>query len=110
MREIENNLNNLNFKGVQLPTPVEHAEETAPVVTPAPISEDKEIKDLKNMPELGRSQVAADSIETDMKILDKKPELVEQLNKVIDEYEKTHTQEETIKFMDTAIQEFFAKK
>jgi len=110
MREIEGNLNNLNFKGVQMPAPAEKAEESAAVPAPAQITEEKEIKDLKNMPELGRSQVAADSIETDMKMLEKKPELVEQLNKIIDEYAKTHTQEETVKFMDTAIQEFFAKK
>ena len=108
MREIDNNL---NFKGVQKPLQVEKAEETVQEsVAPSQPVETKEISDLKNMPELGRSQVATDSIENDMKVLDKKPELVEQLNHVIDEYSKTHSQEETIKFMDTALQEFFAKK
>ncbi len=110
MREIDNNLNNVNFRGIpQIPS--EKTDNEAAVTPAAPAVEQKEISDLKNMPELGRSQVQApDSIENDMKILDKKPELVEELNHVIDEYAKNHTQEETVKFMDTAIQEFFAKK
>ena len=108
MREIENNLNNVNFKGIQKPTP----EETVVPAPTAPAQEQKQIDDLKNMPAatLGKSQVAAsDSIENDMKVFVKHPDLTQKLNEVIDEYAKTHTEEETLKFMDTAIQEFFNK-
>ena len=60
---------------------------------------------------LGKSQVAAsDSIENDMKVFAKNPELAEKLNVLIDEYAKNHTEEETIKFMDSAIHEFYSKK
>ena len=45
-----------------------------------------------------------------MKNFAKHPELAQKLNEVIDEYAENHTEEETLKYMDTAIQEFFAKK
>ena len=110
MREIENKLNNVNFKGIQKTA----AEETAQVQPQvAPVPEQRQIDDLKNMPaaSLGKSQVAAsDSIENDMKTFTKHPELAGKLNEVIEEYSKTHSEEETLKFMDAAIQEFFAKK
>lgn len=110
MREIENKLNSVNFKGIQKPT----AEESANVQPQvAPVQEQKQIEDLKNMPaaSLGKSQVAAsDSIENDMKIFSKHPELVKQLNDAIEEYAKNHTEEETLKFMDATIQEFASKK
>ena len=110
MREIENKLNSVNFKGIQKPA----AEETVQVQPQAaPIPEQRQIEDLKHMPaaSLGKSQVAAsDSIENDMKTFTKHPELAQKINEVIEEYAKTHTEEETLKFMDTAIQEFFAKK
>lgn len=110
MREIENSLNSINFKGVQKPA----IEETTPNPTQAaPVQEQKQIEDLKNMPaaSLGKSQVAAsDSIENDMKTFTKHPELAQKLNEIIDKYSEDHTEEETLKFMDTAIHEFFAKK
>jgi hypothetical protein len=110
MREIENNLNNVNFKGIPKPVNEEAVQAPAPV---APAQEKKQIDDLKNMPaeSLGKSQVAvSDSIENDMKNFAKHPELAQKLNEVIDEYAENHTEEETLKYMDTAIQEFFAKK
>ena len=110
MREIENNLNKVNFKGVQKPAAEEAAQLQEQKV---PMQEQKQIEDLKDMPaaSLGKSQVAAsDSLENDMKAFVKHPELAQKLNDVIDEYAKTHTEEETLKFMDTAIQEFFSKK
>lgn len=112
MREINNNLNNINFKsGIQ---PKSQADENVVLQQQVlPAKEEKEINDLSNMPAatLGKSQVeASDSIKTDMAVFTKHPELVQKLNEVIDEYSKNHTQEETLKFMDTAIQEFFAKK
>lgn len=109
MREIENNLNNVNFKNIQ-PKPM--TEDTAPKaeVSVAP-TEQKEIKDLKNMPaaELGKSQVASDSVETDLKFMEKHPELVAQLNKVVDEYSKTHSEEETLQMFEKMHQEFATK-
>ncbi len=109
MREIENNVNNVNFKGIPA-KPI--AEDAAPKVdaTVAP-TEQKEIKDLKNMPaaELGKSQVASDSVETDLKFMQKHPELVAQLNKVVDEYAKTHSEEETMQMFEKMHQEFAAK-
>ena len=112
MREIENNLNNVNFKGIPMPAP----EEAQPASTPAPAvpaQETKQIDDLKNMPaeSLGKSQVAvSDTIENDMKNFTKHPEVAQKVNEVIEEYAKTHSEEETLKFMDSAIHEFFSKK
>lgn len=109
MREIENNLNNVNFKGIPA-KPV--AEEAAPKteVSAAP-AEQKEIKDLKNMPaaELGKSQIASDSVETDLKFMEKHPQLVAQLNDALDNYAKTHTEEETLQMFEKMHQEFAAK-
>lgn len=110
MREIDNNLNNIKFRGVQKPE--EKIQEETSVPTTAPVSEFKEITDLKNMPsaELGKSQVAsADTTENDIKFLTKHPEVVANLNKIIDNYASSHTEEETLKFIDTTLQEF-AKK
>lgn len=109
MREIENNLNNVNFKGIpQMPI----AEET-PVKAEAPAapSEQKEIKDLKNMPaaELGKSQVASDSVETDLKFLQKHPQLVAELNEAMDKYAQTHSEEETLQMFEKMHQEFATK-
>ncbi len=113
MGEINNNnLNNLNFaSGVQKPV-IKETPEVEQTDAVKPQVEEKEINDLKNMPAatLGQSQVTADTLENDMKVLAKKPELVEKINAVIDEYAKDHTEEETLKFMDSAVQEFFAKK
>lgn len=70
MREIDNNINNLNFKGIQKPVQAE----IVPDETTAPAQkESKEIKDLANVPEatLGKSQISSDSIESDMKFLEK---------------------------------------
>lgn len=109
MREIENNLNNVNFKGIPA-KPV--AEETAPKAeVPIAPTEQKEIKDLKNMPaaELGKSQIASDSVETDLKFMEKHPQLVAQLNAALDNYAKTHTEEETLQMFEKMHQEFATK-
>lgn len=109
MREIENNLNNVNFKGI----PQKPVVEETPVKAEASVapSEQKEIKDLKNMPaaELGRSQVASDSVESDMKFLQKHPQLVAELNEAMDNYAKTHSEEETLQMFEKMHQEFAAK-
>lgn len=108
MREIDNNLNNVNFKGVQRPLQEEKVQgETVSAVSKTEL---KEVTDLKNMPELGRTQVAgADTIEKDMKFFTKHPEVAKKINDVIDKYAQTHTEEETLKFIDTAMQEFTVK-
>src|SRR5574344_1151086 len=58
----------------------------------SPISEDSknEIKDLGNTPSeaLGRSQVAKDNIENDIKIMQDNPEIVEKANRFFDMAEK----------------------
>ena len=109
MREIENNLNNVNFKGNQI-KPV--TEETS-VKADAPVAqtEQKEIKDLKNMPaaELGKSQVASDSVETDLKFLQKHPQLVAELNEAMDKYAQNHSEEETLQMFEKMHQEFATK-
>ena len=109
MREIENNLNNVNFKGIpQMPI----AEETSvKAEVPVAPSEQKEIKDLKNMPaaELGKSQVASDSVETDLKFLEKHPQLVAELNEAMDKYAQTHSEEETLQMFEKMHQEFATK-
>lgn len=109
MREIENNLNNVNFKGIPA-KPIADETISKPEVTIAPV-EQKEIKDLKNMPaaELGKSQIASDSIETDLKFMEKHPELVAQLNDALDNYAKTHTEEETLQMLEKMHQEFALK-
>ncbi len=109
MREIENNLNNVNFKGIAQKPVVE--ETTAKAEVPVAPSEQKEIKDLKNMPaaELGRSQVASDSVETDLKFLQKHPQLVAELNAAMDKYAQTHSEEETMQMFEKMHQEFAAK-
>lgn len=109
MREIDNKLNSVNFKGIQKPS-VE--EVTTPEVAPASNAETKEIKDLANMPAaaLGKSQIASDSIENDMKFLEKNPKLAQEINKAIDNYAETHGEEDTLKMIEKMHQEFVAKK
>lgn len=108
MREIDNNnINSLNFKGIQKPA----ADGATTEETLAP-SENKEIKDLASMPAatLGKSQISTDSIENDMKFLEKNPKLAEELNKAIDNYAKNHSEEDTLKMIEKMHQEFVAKK
>ncbi len=108
MREIDNNkLNSVNFKGIQKPSEVQPAQEA-----PVPAQDTKEIKDLANMPaaSLGKSQVASDSLESDMKFLEKNPALAAELNKVIDKYAETHSEEDTMKMIEKVHQEFVVKK
>ena len=83
------------------------AKADAPV---APV-EQKEIKDLKNMPaaELGKSQVASDSVETDLKFLQKHPQLVAELNEAMDKYAQNHSEEETLQMFEKMHQEFATK-
>lgn len=109
MREIENNLNNVNFKGIQTAKPI--TEETAKAETPSAPVVQKEIKDLKNMPaaELGKSQVESDSIETDLKFLQKHPQLVAELNEAVDKYAQNHSEEETLQMFEKMHQEFATK-
>lgn len=107
MREIDNNLNNVNFTSLQRPL----KDETPKAETTAAPIEQKEIKDLKNMPaaELGKSQIATDSVESDMKFLEKHPKLVAELNNAVDNYAKNHTEAETIQMIDNMHKEFATK-
>jgi hypothetical protein len=110
MREIDhNNINKLNFKGIQKASNDGTVQPESQPVAPA---EQKEIKDLANMPaaSLGKSQVASDSIEGDLKFLEKNPELVAKLNQVIDEYAANHSEEETLQMIEKMHQEFVVKK
>lgn len=108
MREIDNNINNVNFKGIQKPAVPEPVTEEVTAQT----AETKDIKDLANVPEasLGKSQISSDSIETDMKFLEKNPKLVKELNNAIDKYAQTHGEEDTLKMIEKMHQEFVAKK
>ena len=110
MREIDNsNINSLNFKGIQ-----KASNDTAvnSEVQNVQNSETKEIKDLANMPaaSLGKSQIASDSVDSDMKFFAKNPELVAELNAAIDKFAETHTEEETVKLIEKMHQEFVGKK
>lgn len=110
MREIDNNnINNLNFKGIQQKPAVEDVvlDETA-----LNTSETKEINDLSGMPaaSLGKSQISTDSIENDMKFLEKNPKLAQELTRAIDKYAETHGEEDTLKMIEKMHQEFVAKK
>ncbi len=110
MREIDNkSINSLNFKGIQKASNDGQPTPEAPAVP----AEDKEIKDLANMPaaSLGKSQVtASDSIENDMKFLEKNPQLAMELNAAIDKYAETHGEEDTLKMIEKMHQEFVTKK
>jgi len=108
MREIDNNsINSLNFKGIQKPVQEEPVNEAVQ----ASAQESKEINDLSAMPAatLGKSQVQPDSIESDMKFLEKNPELAMAINEAIDNYSKTHTEDETIQMIEKMHQEFVKK-
>ena len=67
---------------------------------------------MANVPEasLGKSQISSDSIENDLKFLEKNPKLAQELNRAIDNYAKTHTEDETLKMIEKVHQEFVAKK
>ena len=109
MREIDNNnINSVNFKGIQKPLQEEPVVETAPQQP----KETKEINDLSAMPSasLGKSQVSSDSIEGDMKFLEKNPALAKAITQAIDKYAETHTEDETLQMIEKAHQEFVAKK
>ena len=109
MREIDNNkMNSVNFKGIQKPVLEEPVAESAPAVP----AETKEISDLSAMPAaaLGKSQVSSDSLENDMKFLEKNPKLAEELNKAIDKYAEEHSEEDTLKMIEKMHQEFVVKK
>lgn len=108
MREIDNKINTVNFKGIQKTAPAENVQE-GNVANPVDV---KEINDLVNVPEatLGKSQISSDSIENDMKFLEKNPKLAKALNDAIENYSKTHSEEDTLKFLEKVNQEFVAKK
>lgn len=78
----------------------------------------KEIKDLGNTPAetLGRSQVAADNIENDLKVMKENPKMVEDANKFFDMAEKVlkkngaeHPAEEAALLTDAYKKEFLTK-
>ena len=111
MREIDNNsINSLNFKGIQK-TSNEGVVNSEIQSVPIEI-EMKEIKDLANMPaaSLGKSQIASDSIESDMKFLEKNPQLAQELTAAIDRYADSHSEEDTLKMIEKMHQEFVTKK
>jgi hypothetical protein len=108
MREINNkNINSISYQAVQKTGETQTPAETAPVQ-----AETKEINDLANMPaaSLGKSQISSDSIESDMKFMEKNPELAQAITSAIDKYAETHTEEETLQFIEKAHQELVAKK
>jgi len=110
MREIDNkNINSLNFKGIQK---VSNDAQPRQEQTPAAQSEPaKEINDLANVPEasLGKSQISSDSVESDMKFMEKNPALVQKLNEAIDKYAQEHSEEDTLKMLEKMHQEFVKK-
>lgn len=108
MREIDNNKMGINFQGI--PKPVQ--EDVVVETTPQQPKETKEINDLSAMPaaSLGKSQVSSDSIEGDLKFLEKNPAIAEAILKAVDKYAETHTEEETLQMIEKAHQEFVAKK
>lgn len=109
MREIDNNINNVNFKGIQKPVQADIVSEET---VAQPSKETKEINDLANVPEatLGKSQISSDSIESDMKFLEKNPKLAMVINSAIDNYAENHSEEETLKMIEKMHQELVARK
>ena len=108
MREIDNSsINSLNFKGVQKPA----QEDSAAEIIQTPAKEQKEINDLSAMPAatLGKSQVQTDSIEADIKFMEKNPALAAAITQAIDDYAKTHTEDETLQMIEKMHQEFVKK-
>jgi hypothetical protein len=108
MREINNkNINSLSYQGIQKTGEVQVPAETAPVQ-----AETKEINDLANMPaaSLGKSQISSDSIENDLKFMEKNPQLAQALNAAIDKFADEHSEEETLQFIEKMHQELVAKK
>lgn len=103
MREIDNNRNSVNFKGIpQKPVP----EETVQIPTPAETSQEKkEINDLSKMPAafLGKSQVACDSTEADMQFLMKNIDKVEKMNNYFDAYADKYGYEKAAQMLDEFI-------
>ena len=108
MREIENNLNNVNFKGI----PKTQVEETGKTDVAAQNAQEprEQINDLGKMPSasLGKSQVVPpSSVEGDIANFQENPNLVAVVDKAIDKYAKTHTPQETLDYMNQAYREFF---
>lgn len=109
MREIDNNkISSVNFQNIQKPV----QEGAVPEVPSQQPKETKEINDLSAMPaaSLGKSQVSSDSIEGDMKFLEKNPALASAITQAIDKYAETHTEDETLQMIEKAHQEFVVKK
>lgn len=110
MREIDNkNINSVNFKGIQK-AQNEVPQEAQPIQQPQDTKE-MDIKDLGKIPaaSLGQSQIATDSIENDLKFLEKNPQLAKELMVAIDKYAENHTQEETLAMLEKTHQEFISK-
>lgn len=109
MREIDNNKpNSINFTAI----PRTAQDEPAVEVKPVSAQETKELNDLSAMPaaSLGKSQVTSDSIEGDMKFLEKNPAIAKAIIQAVDKYAETHTEEETIQMLEKTHQEFVSKK
>ena len=110
MREINNqNMNSVNFKGIQkVPAEVQVPAEAAASESNSAM----DIKDLGNIPaaSLGKTLIASDSLESDMKFLEKKFALAAELNDVIDNFAQNHSEEETLQMIEKMHQEFVAKK
>lgn len=110
MREINNNnMNSVNFKGIQKVS----SEIQVPAESIAPNSTDAmDIKDLGKIPaaSLGKTLIASDSLESDMKFLEKNPALVAEFNAAIDKFAENHSEEETLQMIEKMHQEFVAKK
>ena len=110
MREIDNNKpNSVNFKGFQKPI---QDEPVGDIAQNNNVKETKELNDWSAIPaaSLGKSQVTSDSIEGDMKFLEKNPAIAKAIIHAIDKYAQTHTEEETIQLLEKAHQEFVSKK
>ena len=110
MREIDNNMNSLGFKG----TPANPTSGSEPVVsqgqTPNQQGAAPEINDLKNMPVPGQSQVQPDNVDADMALLLKNFGQITQLNLIFDEFLKNHTYEEATQLLEAYKKEFLVGK
>ena len=113
MREVNNDKPNSPYSFTEIQKPVQAQEESPAVQTPATPQKTENLKDLSAMPAatLGQSQVtSADSIGRDMKFLEKNPAVAAAIMQAVDNYAKTHTEEETLLFLEKAHQELVNKK
>ena len=111
MREIENNKpHSVNFQAIPPKTIQDESSEINSAVVQ---QQSNNINDLSALPSasLGQSQVSSsDSIAKDMKFFERNPELATAIIKAIDTYAQTHTDDETLQFLEKAHQELVNKK